>query len=126
MGTINLFHSAGMYYFKYYFDDRDLFEKLQEYYEELEYRFEVSEGELEDVIKKLEDYGYNVNIVEEDEIPEYVVIIDKYSKHSDLLRNAVGVIESGDEKVLVMKDQVAKEEALDRGREPSDEWRARL
>jgi len=114
------------YLFKHYFEDRDLFEELQRHYDSLEYRFEVDEDEVEDVKRKLEDYGYDVNIVERDEIPDYTVVIDKYEKHSDLLKKSVDVIELGDEKALVVKDGVAREEALDRGREPDEKWKSRL
>ncbi|KXB09505.1 hypothetical protein AKJ46_00240 [candidate division MSBL1 archaeon SCGC-AAA833K04] len=87
MTTINLFHAHDAYIFKHYFDDRNLFEELRQYYDSLEYRFEVGESEVESVIEN---------------------------------------IELGDEKALVMKDMVAKEEALDRGRVPDEEWRKRL
>ncbi len=54
------------------------------------------------------------------------MIIDKYEKHSDLLKKSVDVIEVEDEKALVLKHKVAKEEALNRGREPDEEWKKRL
>ncbi|KXA99379.1 hypothetical protein AKJ43_03780 [candidate division MSBL1 archaeon SCGC-AAA261D19] len=126
MTVINLFRVGDRYFFKHYFRDRGVFEELRPYYDSLEYRFEVWEEEMEDLVKKLRFHGFNLKIVEEDQIPDYTVIIDKYVKHKDLLRNAVDVIELGDEKALVMKDMVAKEEALDRGREPDEEWRERL
>ncbi|KXB03963.1 hypothetical protein AKJ47_01270 [candidate division MSBL1 archaeon SCGC-AAA261G05] len=103
-----------------------MFDEFRAYYDSLEYRFRVGEGELEDVIGKLRSYGFEVNLVEEDEISEYTVIIDKFKKHGDLLRNAVDVVELGDEKALVMKDKVAVEEALERGRKPDEEWLERL
>ncbi|KXB00010.1 hypothetical protein AKJ42_01885 [candidate division MSBL1 archaeon SCGC-AAA261C02] len=126
MTTINLFHTYDAYIFKHYFDDKNLFEELRPHYDSLEYRFEVGESEVESVIEKLRAYGYEVKIVEKEEIRDFTVVINKYVKHKDLLRNAVDVIELGDEKALVMKDMVAKEEALDRGREPGEVWRKRL
>lgn len=126
MTVINLFRIGGSCYFKHYFGSRELFDEFRAYYDSLEYRFRVGEGELEDVIGKLRSYGFEVNLVEEDEISEYTVIIDKFKKHGDLLRNAVDVVELGDEKALVMKDKVAVEEALERGRKPDEEWLERL
>ncbi|KXA99769.1 hypothetical protein AKJ43_03440 [candidate division MSBL1 archaeon SCGC-AAA261D19] len=114
MSTINMFHAHDAYMFKHYFDDRNLFEELRQHYDSLEYRFEVRESEVESVMEKLRAYGYEVNVVERDEIPDYTVIIGKYVRHKDLLRNAVDVIELGDEKALVMKDMASREVALDR------------
>ncbi|KXB05604.1 hypothetical protein AKJ50_00530, partial [candidate division MSBL1 archaeon SCGC-AAA382A13] len=112
--------------FKHYFDDSEVFEELQEYYDELEYRFEIGENEIKNVVERLEAHGFEVNFVEREEIPEYTVVIGKYEKHADLLKKSVDVIELGDEKALMLKDKVAKEEALDRGEEPDEEWLSRL
>lgn len=117
MSTINFFHFDNVYHFKHYFENYDLFKKLQKYYVESEYRFEISEDEVKKVMRKLRDYGYKVNFVVEDEISEYTVTIDKYEKHTDLLKKSVDVTVLGDEKTLVLKDKVAKEVALDRKKE---------
>ncbi|KXB06670.1 hypothetical protein AKJ52_01865 [candidate division MSBL1 archaeon SCGC-AAA382C18] len=113
---------GGRYFFKYYFQNEELFEEFSEYYDRFGYRFEVGKDELEDLVEKLESHGYSVKIVEEDEISEYTVVIDKFEKHSDLLKKAVDSLEMEVEKALVMRDKVAKEEALGRGREPDDKW----
>nr|AGF93406.1 hypothetical protein FLSS-25_0007 [uncultured organism] len=126
MTMINLFHIHRRYIFKHYFDESNLFKDLRDYYDRSEYRFEVEEDEVDSVIEKLEGYGYRVHIVERDEIPDYTLIIDKYDKQGDLLKNSVEVIELGDEKALVLKSKVAKEEAMDRGKEPNERWKARL
>ncbi|KXA99553.1 hypothetical protein AKJ40_02870 [candidate division MSBL1 archaeon SCGC-AAA259M10] len=126
MVKINLFHIDSTYIFKHYFKDRDQFEDFRDYYNSLEFRFEVDENELEDAVEKLVDQGFSVNIVEREDIPEYTVVIDKYKKHSHLLKKSVDVIEVGDEKALVLKDKVAKEEALDQGKEPDEKWETRL
>lgn len=126
MKTINFFQFGNIYYFKHYFHSRELFEGLRSYYDSYEYRFKVAEEDLEEVVEKLRSYNYEVNFVDEEKVSDYAVIIDKYEKHADLLKNAVDTIEIGDEKALVMKDKVSKEEALDLGREPDEVWTARL
>ncbi|KXA95998.1 hypothetical protein AKJ37_06335 [candidate division MSBL1 archaeon SCGC-AAA259I09] len=126
MTKINLFHIDNIYVFKHYFEESDIFEELRDYYNSFEYRFEVKEDEVEDAVEKLEKHGYNVNIVEKRDIPDYTVVIGKYEKHADLLKKSVDVIEVGDKKALVLKDKVAKEEALDRGEEPDEGWETRL
>lgn len=126
MPTLNLFHMGKHYYFKRYFERRELFDDLRSYYDSFEYRFEVEEDELDEVTEILNSYGYEVNVVEEEEIPDYTVVINKYEKHGDYLKNAVDVIEMEDEKALVMKDMVSKEEAMDIGEEPDEEWKKRL
>lgn len=126
MTTINLFRIGSAYCFKHYFERRDLFEELRSYYDSFEYRFKVKGEDLVEVEEKLRSHGFDVNVVEEDEIPDYAVIINKYEKHGDLLKKAVDTVELGDEKALVMKDMASKEEALSQGREPDDDWRARL
>ncbi len=126
MNIINLFHIHRKYIFKHYFDESNLFRDLRDYYDRSEYRFEVDEDEVDYVVEKLEEYGYRAHIVERNEISDYTLIIGRYDKQGDLLKNSVEVIELGDEKALVMKSRVAKEEAMDRGREPNEKWKARL
>lgn len=122
MTTINLFHLGDFYYFKHYFQRDEVFGDLRSYYDSLEYRFEVKENELEDVLDKLRSYGFDVNVVEEDEVPEYAVIINKYEKHGDHLKNSVDTVELEDEKALVMKDKISREQALEIGEEPDEGW----
>lgn len=126
MKTINLFHFYDKYYFKHYFQEGGLFDELRSYYDSLNYRFEVGEESLEEVKDLLQSHGFGVNIVEREEVREFVVIINKYEKHADLLKKAVDTLEVGEKKALVMKDQVSKEEALNRGEEPDEEWIDRL
>ncbi|KXA91540.1 hypothetical protein AKJ57_00895 [candidate division MSBL1 archaeon SCGC-AAA259A05] len=126
MKTINFFRFGNIYYFKHYFRSREIFEELRSYYDSYEYRFKVKEEDLDYVLEKLKSYDYEINFVDEEEISDYAVIINKYEKHADLLKRAVDTIEIGDEKALVMKDKDSKEEALTLGKEPDDEWEARL
>lgn len=44
-----VFKIDGEYFFSEYFERTDVFEALSEYYNETEYRFEVSEAEFEEV-----------------------------------------------------------------------------
>lgn len=126
MFEINLFYIRKKYYFKQYFDRREIFEDLRDYYNELEYRFEVDEEDLDEVTEILNSYGYEVNLVEEEEVPDYAVVINKYEKHGDYLKNSVETIELDDEKAMVMKNMVAKEEALTIGEEPDEKWKRRI
>ncbi|KXA99563.1 hypothetical protein AKJ41_05240 [candidate division MSBL1 archaeon SCGC-AAA259O05] len=98
ISTINIFHIGDVYVFKHYFEGEDVFDEFRDYYDSFEYRFEVNDDEVEDVVEKLEDNGFDTNIVEGDEIPDYTVVINRYEKHVDLLKKSVDVVEVRDEK----------------------------
>src|SRR4030067_975831 len=100
---INIFKLNKAYYFKHFFDDPELFQELEPYYEKASYRFKMaSAGARNKVMKLLDRKGFDPNIIE-DPAP-YTVEIDKYQNYSELLKNSVDSYPMRDKIVFVMKD----------------------
>jgi hypothetical protein len=66
---------GGRYIFKQYFNNDDLFQELEQYYNSDKYRFEVPEGELSEVRQVLDNYFYELEIA--DNVEEYWVVQQK-------------------------------------------------
>ncbi len=100
---INIFKLGGAYYFKYFFDDPELFRELEPYYDKARYRFRMATaGERNKIMKLLDTKGYDPNLVE-DPAP-FTVEISRYQKYGELLKNSVESYPLRDKIVLVMKD----------------------
>ncbi len=111
---INIFKISGAYYFKYFFDDRELFRELEPYYEKQRYRFKMpTSGERNKMMKLLDRKGYDPTIIE-DPAP-YTVWISRSQKYGELLKNSVDNYPLRDKIVLVMKDMVWVEQAIAMG-----------
>ncbi len=111
---INIFKLSGAYYFKYFFDDPELFRELEPFYEKQRYRFKMpTSGERNKVMKLLDRKGYDPTLIE-DPTP-YTVEISKGQKYSELLKNSVESYPLRDKIVLVMKDLAWVEQALAMG-----------
>ncbi len=111
---INIFKLGGAYYFKYFFDDPELFRELEPFYEKSRYRFKMpTSGERNKVMKLLDRKGYDPTIIE-DSAP-YTVEIGKSQKYGELLKNSVESYPLRDKIVLIMKDLVWVEQALAMG-----------
>ena len=108
---INFFKINKAYYFKHFFDDPELFNELEPYYEKANYRFKMaSAGARNKVMKYLDRKGFDPNIIE-DAAP-YTVEIGNYQNYGELLKNSVESYRLRDKIVLVMKDMVWVEHAL--------------
>jgi hypothetical protein len=111
---INIFKLSGAYYFKHFFDDPELFRELEPFYERDRYRFKMlTQGERNKVMKLLDRKGYDPTIIE-DPAP-YTVEISKDQKYGELLKNSVESYPLRDKIVLVMRDLVWVEQALEMG-----------
>lgn len=111
---INIFKLGGAYYFKYFFDDPELFRELEPFYEKARYRFRMATaGERNKVMKLLDKKGYDPNLIE-DPAP-FTVEISKYQKYGELLKNSVESYPLRDKIVLVMKDLSWVEQAVAMG-----------
>ncbi len=111
---INIFKISGAYYFKYFFDDRELFRDLEPYYEKNRYRFKMpTAGERNKVMRLLDRKGYDPTIME-DPAP-YTVEISKGQKYGELLKNSVDSYPLRDKIVFIMKDMVWVEQAIAMG-----------
>jgi hypothetical protein len=63
---INIFKLGGAYYFKYFFDDTELFRELEPYYEKARYRFRMATaGERNKIMKLLDKKGYDPTLIED-------------------------------------------------------------
>ncbi|MDG6219421.1 MAG: hypothetical protein QCI00_08270 [Candidatus Thermoplasmatota archaeon] len=113
---VNIFKIGTLYCFKQYFDDRELFKELSEYYNERSFRFEIkTAGERNKIMKLLWSKGYEPILVED--FQEYMVKIDRYKKYGDILKNSIEYLELGGNRVFVMKDVLSVEQALELGAE---------
>ncbi len=111
---INIFKISGAYYFKYFFDDPELFRELEPFYEKQRYRFKMAAaGERNKVMKLLDMKGYDPTLIE-DPAP-YTVEIAKSQKYSELLKNSVDSYPLKDKIVFVMKDMAWVEQAMAMG-----------
>ncbi len=112
--NINIFKIDNAYYFKQFFDDRELFRELEPFYEKQRYRFKMpTAGERNKVMKLLERKGYDPILIE-DPAP-FTVEISKYQKYGELLKNSVENYPLRDKMMLVMKDMFWVEQALAMG-----------
>lgn len=113
---VNIFKIGGLYCFKQYLDDRELFEELQDYYNQKKYRFECKTiGERNKIMKLLFSKGYEPIPV--DDFRNYLVKIDRFKKYGNILKNSIEHTELGSERIFLMKDMFAVERALEQGAE---------
>lgn len=110
---IAAFDTGDIHIFKTYFDENQLFKQLETYYNEDKYRFEIPDGDLEQVRQLLEEYYYELAVT--DDIEDYCVVVEKKPDSSDILRNSVMRKRRGQHEVLVMKDKLSKEQAIEKG-----------
>ena len=76
---ITIFKAGGHWVFKHYFEDRDIFIGLVEYYDKYKYCFVLKTlGDRNRALKLLEIRGFVVALVEN--AREYVVKLNKYHK----------------------------------------------
>jgi len=117
---INVFEVNDTYVFKHYFDNDQVFDQLQQYYNPDAYRFELpTDNDLHRVEETLEDHFYQANLV--DDIEPYCVVKKQYSEHKDILRNAVVKFERGQHNIFLMKDQLSVDQAIEQGATAADD-----
>jgi len=111
---ITIFKAGGHWVFKHYFDDRNIFMELVEYYDKDKYCFVLKTlGDRNRALKLLEIRGFVVALVENTR--EYVVKLNRYRKYGPILKNSVAQIETPEWRIFLMKDQTAVKEALQLG-----------
>jgi hypothetical protein len=118
--TIPLFLIDSTFYFKHYFEEREVFGELSQYYNNEKYRFEVPKDALGAVTGVLEGAGTAPEPLEEYE--EYIVVKEKYTNHPDVLfkRSVLKVDESG-YNLFLMQDRTAVNAAITNGGVPYTE-----
>ena len=112
---INVFKVGKLWVFKHFFsENKELFRQLADHYNRETYRFEFkSVGERNQALKLLERNGFDAYPIED--LKGYMVRLDKFSKYAPVLRCSVAFTESPKERIFLMKDLAAVEEALEFG-----------
>jgi len=111
---INIFKLGKLWVFKQFFDKREVFDALLDHYNKNQYRFEFkSIGARNNALKILERNGFDYDLVED--LKGYVVDLPKSAKYSQILKNSVAFKETANERIFLMKDLAAVEEAVGLG-----------
>lgn len=111
---ITIFKVGKLWVFKQFFENGELFNVLLDYYNKDQYRFEFkSTGARNNALKILERNGFDYDLVED--LQGYVVQLPKNIKYAQILKNSVASKETASERIFLMKDLVAVEEAVGLG-----------
>jgi len=90
------------------------------YYNQDSYRFEFkTTGERNNALKILERNGFDYGLVED--LQSYVVKLPRFAKYAQILKNSVATKETANERIFLMKDLAAVEEAVNLGAEKMEE-----
>jgi hypothetical protein len=108
---ITMFKLGKLWVFKYFFEDKMLYLALLGSYNKDQYRFEFnSVGARNNALKLLERSGFDYDLVED--LKGYMVQFPKSAKYAQILKNSVAVKETANDRLFVMKDLAAVEEAV--------------
>jgi hypothetical protein len=111
---ITIFKVGKLWLFKHFFEDKELFKALLDYYNQDQYRFEFkSTGARNNALKLLERNGFGYDLVED--LKGYVVKLPKFAKYAQILKNSVATKETATERIFLIKDLAAVEEAVSLG-----------
>ena len=111
---ITFFKLGKLWVFKQFFDNHELFNALLDYYNKDLYRFEFkSIGARNNALKLLERNGFDYDLVED--LKGYVVQFPRQAKYAQILKNSVAFKETANERIFLMKDLAAVEEAVGLG-----------
>ena len=111
---IIIFKLGNLWVFKQFFDNHELFNALLDYYNKDLFRFEFkSTGARNNALKLLERNGFDYDLVED--LKGYVVQLPKSAKYAQVLKNSVAFKETASERIFLMKDLAAVEEATGLG-----------
>jgi len=117
---INLFKIRKVWCFKHFFDDKEIFKELYNYYNQEKYRFELpTVGERNKIMKYLDRNGFDPILIED--ASDYTVTMDRFKKYAPILRNSIDYEEEAEVRIFIMKDLVSVEEAVDVGAEKCEE-----
>jgi hypothetical protein len=111
---ITLFKLGKLWVFKHFFENKEMFTALLDYYNKDQYRFEFkSTGARNNALKLLERNGFDYDLVED--LKGYAVELPKSAKYAQILKNSVAFKETANERLFLMKDLAAVEEAVSLG-----------
>jgi hypothetical protein len=114
---INVFKIDKIYVFKHFFDDKEIFRSLVDFYNPDSYRFEMKNAGQRNKVMKFLDMkgGFDVYLIEDP--ADFMVKISRDKKYAGILRNSVDFKETIDARIFIMKDMAAVEEAIRLGAE---------
>jgi hypothetical protein len=113
---IIVFKVGKLWLFKQFFDNREVFEALLGHYNKDSYRFEFKTTcERNNALKILERNGFDYELVED--LRGYLVKLPTFAKYAHILKNSVAHKETATERIFLMKDLAAVEEAVNLGAE---------
>jgi DNA integrity scanning protein DisA with diadenylate cyclase activity len=111
---IIIFKLGKLWVFKQFFDNREVYNALLDYYNKDLFRFEFkSIGARNNVLKLLEKNGFDCDLVED--LKGYVVQLPKSAKYAQILKNSVAFKEIANDRIFLMKDLAAVEDAVGLG-----------
>jgi len=111
---ITIIRAGNHWAFKHFFEDKEIFRELADYYDKDEFRFVLkTPGEKNLVAKLLERRGFAVRLIEVSR--GYVVKLSRKSRYSWLLKNSLAQIETPEWRIFLMKDEESVKEALKQG-----------
>jgi hypothetical protein len=116
---ITAFDTGDRYIFKSYFDEDQLFQQLEKYYNSDKYRFETPHEDIEEVRQLLDEYFYELKTT--DRLEDYSVVVPAEADSSDILRNSVMQKHRRQNEILVMKDKLSVKQAEEKGAVPLEE-----
>jgi hypothetical protein len=115
--TIPIFPIGEKYLFKHYFEERNLYSRLSQFYNGEKYRFEIPGSELEDVMSFLRENGKSIAVVED--VEDFVVVKKKYTKHPDILfKESVLQRSHSGHNLFLMKNHSSVNAAITNGAAP--------
>lgn len=108
---VNVFEVDEFCLFKHYFDSEAVFDRLKQYYNNQQYRFEVPPDEFDDLRSFLEEHGYELVVV--DVLEAFVVVVEKYTAHPDNIFKASVIQRTVDGyNCFLLTDRSAVEQAV--------------
>jgi hypothetical protein len=112
--SITIIKAGHHWVFKYFFEDKDIFRELADYYDKDGYRFVLkTPGEKNLVQKLLERRGFEVILAESSR--GYVVKLSRQSRYAGVLKNSLAMIETDEWRIFLMKDRPSVQQALHQG-----------
>ena len=111
---ITVFKLGKLWVFKQFFDNHELFSALLDHYNKDLFRFEFkSTGARNNALKLLERNGFDYDLVAD--LKGYMVQLPKSAKYAQVLKNSMAFKETANERLFLMKDLAAVEEAVGLG-----------
>ena len=111
---ITIFKLGKLWVFKQFFDNHELFNALLDHYNKDLFRFEFkSTGARNNALKLLERNGFDYDLAEG--LKGYMVQLPKSAKYAQVLKNSMAFKETANERLFLMKDLAAVEEAVGLG-----------